>query len=138
MRYFIAYEFSNSKKDELRKQLTNISRLISKTGGESYIFFRDAQKWGEHDITKSQIIKCAFAEIYKSDILLVCINSDEISEGLSLEVGYAKALGKKIVLLVNNVFKREYLRSIADIVKEFDDILDLEEVVQSVLEPSML
>jgi nucleoside 2-deoxyribosyltransferase len=47
-----------------------------------------------------QVIKQAFIEVKKSDVILAFIESEEKSEGMLLEIGYAKALGKKLVLVI--------------------------------------
>jgi hypothetical protein len=42
-----------------------------------------------------------------------------------LEIGYAKALGKKLVLVIKRWINLRFLRSLADEIIEFDSIEDI-------------
>ncbi|HBB04638.1 TPA: hypothetical protein DCZ39_07245 [Patescibacteria group bacterium] len=100
MRYYIAYKFLDSDKEILKKRLGIISDMIEETGNTAFIFYRDTQNRGAISTPTDQIIRQAFIEVKKSDIIVAFIESGEKSEGMLLEVGYAKALGKKLVLLI--------------------------------------
>jgi len=47
-----------------------------------------------------QVIKQAFIEIEKSDAIIALGESEEKSEGMLLEIGYAKAKNKKLILAI--------------------------------------
>lgn len=125
MRYYIAYKFLGSDKNELIKKLNLISSTIDKSGNTSYIFFRDNQNWGEIEIPVNQVIFKAFEEIDKSDNFLAFIDSEEKSEWLLLEAWYAKAKNKKMILIIKHNINLRFLRSIADTIIEFKSYEEL-------------
>ena len=125
MRYYIAYKFLNSDKEILKKNLGIISDMIEKTGNTTCIFYRDLQNRWTISMLIDQVIKQAFIEVKKSDVILAFIESEEKSEGMLLEIGYAKALGKKLVLVIKRWINLRFLRSLADEIIEFDSIEDI-------------
>lgn len=122
MRYYIAYKFLNTDKEILKNNLENICNKIEKMGDTTYIFYRDAQNRGETAIPIDQIIQKAFIEVKKSDIILAFIENEEKSEGMLLEIWYAKALGKKLLLVIKKWINLRFVRSLADETIEFDKI----------------
>jgi nucleoside 2-deoxyribosyltransferase len=132
MRCYIAYKFLGSDKEILKEKLNIISSEIEKTGNKSFVFYRDVQKWGSINLTTKEIINSAFLEIQKSDVFFAFVEDSEKSEGLLLESGYAKALNKKIILAIKKDINLRLLRSIANEVIEFEDILDLKEKINIV------
>lgn len=126
MRYYIAYKFLNADKEVLKKTIGIISDMVEKEGNTTRIFYRDIQNRGTISMTIDQIIRQAFAEIKKSDIILAFIESEEKSEGMLLEIGYAKALGKKVKVLIKRWIDLRFVRALADETIEFDSIEDLE------------
>lgn len=122
MRYYVAYKFLNTDKETLKDNLAILSEKIKRTGNTSFIFYRDAQNRGESALSSKEIIMQAFAEIKKSDVIITFIESEEKSEGLLLEAGYAKALGKKLFLIIKKWVKLRFLEALADKMIEFDTI----------------
>jgi hypothetical protein len=131
MRYYISYKFLGLDKEELKKKLNVISSAIEEMGYGSFIFFRDKQNWGTIQMSIDEIIKSAFFEINKSEVFFAFVESDEKSEGMLLEAGYAKASNKKIILAIKKGIDLRFLRSIADTIIEFDDFSSLKEKIKS-------
>lgn len=126
MKYVFAYRFRGSDPVELRENLTKISAAIEGNGHETYINFRDSQQWGKKMSTDlKQIFTKAFSEISTADVFFVFVNSLEKSEGMILELGYAKALSKRIILSIANNVKMRLIESLADEVIRFKDVDDL-------------
>ncbi len=100
MRYYIAYKFLGTDKKILKNNLKTLCDKIEDNGDTTFIFYRDMQDWGEISMPIDEVIRQAFVEVKKSDAILAFIESEEKSEGMILEVGYAKALGKKLVLII--------------------------------------
>jgi len=73
MRYYIAYKFLESNKDELKDKLNIISSSIEEIGHTPFIFFRDKQNWGTIQMPTNEIINCAFSELKKSDVFLLLL-----------------------------------------------------------------
>jgi hypothetical protein len=133
MRYYIAYKFLGSDGEELKEKLNTISSVIEEAGHNPFIFFRDIKKWGAIKMSPDDIINSAFVELKKSDAFFAFVESDEKSEGMLLESGYAKASNKKIILAIKKGINLRFLRSIADTIIEFEDLSDLKEKMKDKL-----
>lgn len=120
MKLYIAYRFSGRDKDELKNSLTSVSKVLTGTGHETFIFCRDEQNWGEKEMLPEEIFAKALKHIEESDGLLAWQNSPEKSEGLLLEVGFAKGLGKRIIVAVKKDVPATFLRCVADEVVEYE------------------
>lgn len=125
MKYYIAYKFSNTDKEILKNNLETLCNKIEKTGDTTFIFYRDIQNRGEITLSINQVITQSFKEIKKSDAILAFIENEEKSEGLLLEVWYAKALGKELILIIKKWVDLRFLRALADKTIEFDTIEDI-------------
>jgi len=126
MRVYIAYKFTGADKTELKERLEKLSKLIEETlGWETFIFFRDAQNWGEIKMDIKEVTQKAMQEIEKCDAILV--EASEKANGVYFEVGYAKALNKKIIIIHKKDKEANFLDSTADVVIEYGDDEDLRE-----------
>ncbi|HTY43963.1 MAG TPA: nucleoside 2-deoxyribosyltransferase [Patescibacteria group bacterium] len=125
MRYYIAYRFTGEDKKELKETLEIICNLLAQQGHDNYCSFFDE---GMVNIGNKNVLKKCFGEIDKSDALLVFIKSENKSEGMLLEIGYALSKKKKIILLIKKGVKTTFVREIADKVLEFDNLKQLTEV----------
>ncbi len=91
-------------------------------------------KWGEISMPIKETFESAFSEIKKSDAVFVVIDNNDKGVGMLLEIGFAKAMGKKIYLAIRNNVERFFaLRAIADDIIEFDDIDDLEGLISKLI-----
>ena len=126
MRYYIAYKFLNTDKEMLKKNLGIISDMIEREGNTTCIFYRDIQNRWAIQMSIDEVIKQAFVEVKKSDAILAFIESEEKSEWMLLEIGYAKALGKKLLLVIKRGINLRFLRTLADETIEFESMEDLE------------
>jgi len=126
MRYYIAYKFLDSNKEILRRNLEIISSIVEREGNSAFIFCRDVENRQTPDKSNYQIISESFTEIKKSDGILAFVESEEKSEGMLLEIGYAKALWKKLTLLIKKWINLRFVRVLADKIIEFDTIEDVE------------
>jgi len=125
MRYYIAYKFADNDKDLLKKNLETISDIIEKTDASTFIFCRDMQRRWTIEMTINEIIHQAFDEVKKSDAIIALIESEEKSEGMLLEIGYAKAVGKKLIVVIKKWVNLRFVRALADEVIEFEKVEDI-------------
>ena len=126
MRYYIAYKFLNTDKEMLKKNLGIISDMIEIEDNTTCIFYRDIQNRWAIQMSIDEVIKQAFVEVKKSDAILAFIESEEKSEWMLLEIGYAKALWKRVKLLIKKWINLRFVRAIADEIIEFESMEDLE------------
>lgn len=121
MRVYVAYKLSRENFEKLREKLEEVSDVINKLGHESFIFVRDVQNWKPGDMDAKEIMDRAFLEMGKSDVLLVVLESVEKGEGLLIESGYMKGIGKKIIVASKKECRGFLLKGMADWAFEFED-----------------
>jgi len=126
MKIFISHKFRGTNKVNLRDKLEKISEIFEENGLQTFIYFRDKENWKPKSFPPGKVIKEAFKEIEKCDAILGFIDQKEISEGMLLEFGFAKALGKKTILLIAKKCPHPTLEAISDRVIKFDNLSELE------------
>ena len=80
-----------------RKLIEQISESLHKAGFESLVLIRDFEKWGKVKFPPKKLMKLAFEQIDKSD--LVVIEFSEKGIGLGIEAGYAYSKNIPIVIV---------------------------------------
>lgn len=130
MRLYLAYRFSGVDKEVLREQLEKISQALTNAGHDPFIFCRDVQNWEEGVMTKEEVIEACIPEVKKSDGFFIFLNSEEKSEGMLIEAGFAKASGKKIILAIRKGVSKHWLPHLAEIVIEYENIEDLQNKIK--------
>jgi nucleoside 2-deoxyribosyltransferase len=133
MRVYIAYKLSGIEMKGLKPRLEEISKIIGNLGHETFIFVRDVQDWKPGGMKPEEIMKRATQEMKKSDIMLTVLEIPEKGEGLLIESGYMKGLGKKLIVASKKDCRGFLLKGIADEVFEFESIEDLEKRLMGVL-----
>lgn len=122
MKYYIAYKFKDNDEKKLKNSLEIISTILEKAWNEVFIFNRDIQNWWKKDnLSSKEIILSAFHYIDKSDVLLVYLNTNDKSEWMLLEVGYAKAKNKKIIVIMSENNNMRFLIALADEIIIFNE-----------------
>lgn len=135
MKFVIIYKYKSTEdKHELERELEQLSTMISCMDGyETFIFDKDIKKWRDVDIPREQASPIVFKELKECGAVIAYINHSEPSEGMHLEAGYAKALGKKIILCLKKGESAGRLKPISDVFIEFGDFKDLETQLTSYL-----
>lgn len=124
MKIYITYKFKDEDLRELKKKLEEFSKIIEEsTGWEPFIFFRDKQKWKKDNRSIKEIFNDALNCIEKCDAILV--EASEKARGAYLELGYAKALNKKIIVIHKKGTGANLLEAMSDIKIEYEDFDDL-------------
>ena len=127
---YIAYKFKEQNPVKLRERLEELSEVIEESlKCKTFIFFRDAQNWGEKKMDVKELVKRACKEIKKCDVLLV--EASEKARGAYFEVGYAKALKKKIIVIHQEGTEADFLKAAGDVSIEYEDLEDLREKLES-------
>jgi hypothetical protein len=134
MKTYFAYSLSDNKdKEGLKSSLMKISEAFLKKGRETYITWRDIENWEEPGGSRENIAKKALEMIKGSDEVFVFVGSPEKSEGMLIEAGFARGLGKKIILGILKDLEYKFLRTIANEVVEFEDVNELTEKLKNTL-----
>jgi nucleoside 2-deoxyribosyltransferase len=102
--------------------------LIDEKGHRTYCSFWDSKMFEEKNYSHKQILNHALHELDSSDWVIIFVKSEEKSVGMLLEVGYALAKKKKLLLIVKKGVKISYLDEVADKTIEFENLKQLKEI----------
>ncbi len=133
MKIYIAYKLSGVDLIELQKKLEEISRSIEDSGHKTFIFVRDMQQWKPGKMGLKEVMDKAMIEMKKCDAILSIIDTQEKGEGLLIESGFMKALGKKVIVACGPDGRGFMLKAIADELIEFKDLEDLKRKLKKIL-----
>lgn len=122
---FLSYKFTGEDINGLNKTVGKIISTLRSIGYEVFCTLEDESWFQENKKTNREIIERAFQYLNKSDITLVFVHSNEKSEGMMIEIGYAIAKNKPIILALQRGIKTTFLAEMAKSVIEFDSIDDL-------------
>lgn len=84
-------DFSN------RAFIESVAGAIEKAGHKTIVAVRDFEEWGTKKFTNQQIMMQDFQAIREADMLVV--EFSEKGVGLGIATGYAKALGKPVLVI---------------------------------------
>ncbi len=97
--------------EENRKFLENIDRICKEMGFETFLPHRDAGLYrNQEDIER--ISQRDVEELHQCDLLIGVLNGICVGAGTAWEMGYAQAIGKKVIGLKTD---RKLTESISDI-----------------------
>jgi len=133
MRVYLAYKLSEVDIEILRPTLEKISKIIENLGHETFIFVRDAQNWKPGKMGAKEIMKRASEEMKKSDVILSILEVADKGEGLLIESGFMKGLGKKLIVASKKDCRGFLLKGIADEVIEYESFDDLKKGLKNIL-----
>ncbi|MBI1978563.1 MAG: hypothetical protein HYS62_00705 [Candidatus Aenigmarchaeota archaeon] len=107
--------------------LDSIESVAREQGFQTFLPHRDLHKWGTANIDEHEVGKKSMIELQSSDLLIAY---PEQSVGVNIELGWASAFKKKILILINEKERISVMHSglsgVANskIIK-FKDIMDL-------------
>lgn len=125
MKVFISYRYTGEDLTVLEGIMDTISKSLEKAGHSSFSTFNKNKFFEVNKFTAKQVLGYAFNELDRSDVVLVFVKSQEKSEGMLLEVGYALAKGKKIILAIKKDVFTYFLPEIAERVIEYGELDEL-------------
>jgi nucleoside 2-deoxyribosyltransferase len=125
MKIFLSYRFTGEDPEVLREIIQNICNSLEKAGHSYYCSFWKGDFFNENRFTHKQILEHALKELQKSDVYLAFIKSEDKSEGMLIEAGYALAKKKKFYLAIKKGVYTVFLKEIADKLIEFESLNEL-------------
>jgi len=131
MKVFISYKFRGADTKELRKNIEHVNTILTKEGHTPFNFFGDVENWEKKEYLPGEVMRKAFENIKESDALVALLENPEPSEGMLLEIGYALALKKKVIILQQKNIIQPSLTSLATKVIPFQSIQDLDTIIGS-------
>ena len=82
--------------------------------------------------SNQQLLDYCLKELDNSDLVFAFIKSPEKSEGMLLELGYAYAKGKKIILAKKNDIYTTFIQEISNQTLTFTDLEDLYKKLENI------
>lgn len=132
MKIFIAFRFTGEDDKELKENIQGICSSLEKAGHEHFCSYWKEDYYRKNNFTKKQILEHAFEELDKSDAVLAFVNSEERSEGMLLEIGYALAKGKSFILAIRKGIRTTFIHQTADQIIEFESMEELFERLRKI------
>lgn len=128
-KYFIAYRHTGEDLMELEKRISTIEIALAAKGIKSYATLSEEDEFQENGLSAGQIMDRAFQKIAAMDGLFVLIASSDKSEGQLVEIGFALAL-KKPVIVARQKDARTYMHELTNLSFEYSDMADLSRKIQ--------
>ncbi|MCI0597680.1 nucleoside 2-deoxyribosyltransferase [Candidatus Parcubacteria bacterium] len=122
---FLSYRFTGENVHELTETLGKVLSALRSAGHTAYCSIEDATWFLEQKRTNKEILQHGLEQLDKSEVLLTFVRSNQKSEGMLLEVGYALGKGKRIALALKKGVDTTFLDEIADPIIQFESLDEL-------------
>jgi len=130
MKIFLAFRFTGESVEELDKILSKIKTALEQAGHTVVCSFWEEEYFQKNHFTNKQLLEYMLNELDNCDSVLALIKSEEKSEGMLLEIGYALAKRKQFVLMIKKGIKSIFLQEVANRVVEYEEMEDLVKQLQ--------
>ncbi len=131
-KFFLSYKFTGEDITELIETLSKILATLRTLGHKVYCSIEDEKSFQENLKTNKKILHHTLNHLDDSDLIFAFVRSEQKSEGMLLEIGYALAKEKPFVLAIQNGIKTTFLTEIANTLIEFESVNDLCEKLKEV------
>jgi len=125
MKIFLSYRFTGEDQKELASTIGAVTNSLRENSHEVYCSLEDEGWFREKKHTNSEIMEHAFQKINESDLLLAFIRSNDKSEGMLVEIGYAIGKGKRFALALRRGAQTTSIHEMANPLIEFESIPEL-------------
>jgi len=122
----LAYRVTGEKIESLHIMLKKIKAILESNNHNLWIPELDPKK----PSVKKELLNKTLNKIMDCDAILAIVKSEEKSEGMLLEIGYAIGKNKKVFLLIKENIKNTYLLEVSNKIITFKDEKDLYEKVK--------
>ena len=115
MNYRAYFGIKFFKDNRNRDEINSISLVLQDDGIQTVCIARDVEKWGDVTLSSQELMRIAFAEIDKSDFVI--LEMSEKGVGLGIEAGYAVGRKKPLIVLIKQGLElSNTMQGIADVV----------------------
>ncbi len=125
MNIILLFRWYGENPKEVVEQMHKIAGCLEKKGYKVYHATKYADYFEEKKLPQWKRLEFTFKEIDDSKFMLVYQKSEEISQGMLIEIGYGIAKGKKIIWAKKKGVENRYLTDGASKIIEFEDFNDL-------------
>lgn len=132
MKIFVSFKFTGEDYEDVQKTMSQILTALRARGFEVYCNIESEEKYIKDKYTAQQIFADTLPNLDKSDMIFVFNNSENRSEGMLIEIGYALAKGKPIFLAAKKGITINSSKAVSTKVLEFEDLEDLLEKIKTI------
>ena len=122
---FLSYKFTGEVLSELQTTLSQIIKVFRDRGYEVFCSIESEDLYQKSKYTVTQMMEHALGELDSSDLVFVYNNSDNRSEGMLIEIGYALAKNKPVILAARKGININSSKAVATTVVEFEGLDEL-------------
>ncbi len=121
----VSFRYTGENIDELNQTVGRVVTALRQKGHEVYCTLDDETWFRANNCTGLEVMQRVFARIDACDTLFVFIRSNDKSEGMGVEFGYAHAKGKTLVVALKSGVTTSCIGQLAHQLIEFSDLDDL-------------
>jgi len=121
MKIQMAYRYTGEDSVKLVEDLKKIVEMLEIKGHEVYVPVLDLDRPSD----KKDLFLNTLKRLDGCDAILGLIKSEEKSEGMLMEIGYAWGRDKKLFIAISEDVKNTHMKEFADKVINFSDMDDL-------------
>ena len=125
MKIFISYRYTGEDLSLLQEIMETIVSKIETKGHEVYCSFGKREFFAEQNFSLKEILDDALQALETSDCIFALVKSSEKSEGMLLELGYAYAKGKNVIVAKQKDATATFIPEIANQLIEFSEVSEL-------------
>lgn len=130
MKIFISYRYTGEDLSIVKSTIEKITSLFEDKNISVFCSFGHSEFFQKENYSNKQILDYALKGLDESDYVFAFIKSQEKSEGMLLELGYAYAKGKKIILAKKDDVYTTFVQELAERTISFTDLEDLYEKIE--------
>ena len=98
MRIYIAYRFTGVPKSQLDELIDPVVKTLKQEGYDAFCNYYSDEKYKREKYDLKRIMNHCYSELEDRDVVLCLIDTKELSCGMLLELGYAFAKEKKVIV----------------------------------------
>lgn len=132
MKIYVAFRFTGEDPAVLDKELGIIGEILKESGHEVFCSFWQEKYYQDNNFGNKEIINYSLAQLDASDMLVAYIKSNEKSEGMLLEIGYAVGKGKRVIVLIKEGVKTNFVTHLASEVIHYEEFSEFETALREV------
>jgi nucleoside 2-deoxyribosyltransferase len=125
MRIFISFRFTGEDPKELAVTIQTVEAALRAAGHTTVCSFWEEETFREKNFTPRQILDWALHELDAADCIFSLVKTEDKSEGMLIESGYALAKGKRRILAIREGVRTTFMREIADTIIDYQTLDDL-------------
>lgn len=135
MKVFVSYKFSGVDLNEVTNLLTSAQDALEAAGHDPYMILFDKsleEARASNALSSPDFFFYGLKQLAASDIVLVLLVSEERSEGMLMEVGYALARGTPVVVAQKEDVKNTYLPQVGTTTFTWANYQDLAKKIKEI------